>query len=225
MLTLIRLAGTALLVAVAPLALTPFIDRRRRAALRRIVPATCTILEAHGIDYWADFGTLLGFRRDGDIILSDKDADLGVLNSEKPRILSLAPAFAAAGLEITDRGGRSQRVLRVRDRSTGYHLDIYTYAVDGAMLRSELLSPFEDIPAGLVKRRVSAVFLGAPIRVPEDVDAVLRHRYGDSFQTPRRGDKGATRPYSALRTVLEDIEAGWVGIASWLRMTASSRES
>lgn len=213
----IWIAGGAAAVGLAPLALTPLVDRRRRNALRRLVPAVCGILDAHGVTYWADFGTLLGFRREGDIILSDKDADLSILASDKPKILALGDPFARAGLEVTDRGGRSQRVLRIRDRRTAYHLDIYTYTEDGYTLRSDLMSPQEDIPARLVERCRHASFLGGSMRVPHDVDAVLRHRYGDGFATPRRGDKGKTRPYSVVRSVAEDVEAGWIGIWSWLR--------
>jgi hypothetical protein len=216
MLAILGLIGAGVLVAIAPLLLTPLIDRHRRRALRRIVPGVCAVLNAHGIDYWADFGTLLGFRRERDIILSDKDADLGVLRDEKPKILALGGELARAGFALTDRGGRSQRVLRVRDRRTGYHLDIYTYVLDGGVLRSDMMRS-EDIPAALVNDRVAAAFLGGSIVVPRDVDAILRHRYGDAFHVPRRGDKGATRPYSAIRSLLEDVEAGWIGIVSWLR--------
>lgn len=214
-------AGAVGAVGAAPLALTPVIDRLRRDALRRLVPAACAVLDAHAIDYWADFGTLLGFRRDGDIILGDKDADLSVMADEKPKILALEGAFATAGLDLIARGGRSGRVLRIRDPRTRYHLDVYSYTRDGDMLRSELTSPSEDIPAALVEGRHSLPFLGGSVRVPRNVDGVLRYRYGDRFLTPRRGDKGATRPYSAIRSVLEDIEAGWIGIAAWLRSVAS----
>jgi len=218
---LLEALACATVVAAAPLALTPAFDRRRRGALRRIVPAVCRVLDRHAVDYWADFGTLLGFYRERDVILSDKDADLCVLDSEKPKILALADEFRREGLELTDSGGRSRQVLRIYDAPTRYHLDIYAYARDGATLRSELASPQEDIPEALVAPRVSAPFLGGSIRVPADVEAVLRHRYGHAFRTPRRGDKGATRPYSFVRSVLEDVEAGWVGIWSWLRSTVS----
>lgn len=217
MLLLIRVAGAAVALAAAPLALTPVVDRRRRAALRRLVPAVCAILDADGIGYWADFGTLLGFRREADIIVSDKDADLSVMADERSRIVALAPQFAREGFELTECGGRSGRVLRIHDRRTLYHLDIYTYQRDGDMLRSDLHSPNEDIPAHLVSRRVPATFLGGSIQVPQNVDDVLLHRYGEGYLTPRRGDKGATRPYRRVRAVMEDIEAGWIGIWSWLR--------
>src|SRR5262245_30068686 len=119
--------GIAAGIAIAPLALTPLIDRSRQRALRELVPRVCAVLHAHHVAYWADFGTLLGFRRDRDIIVSDKDADLCVMADEKPRIVALGPEFARSGMILTDRGGRSQRVLRIFDARTRYHLDIYTH--------------------------------------------------------------------------------------------------
>jgi hypothetical protein len=211
------LVVSAAFLVAAPLALTPFFDRRRQRALRTVVRAVCGVLDAHGVDYWADFGTLLGFHREHDVIRSDKDADLSVMASEKSRILALADEFRAAGLEITDRGGRSRRVLRIHDARTRFYLDVYTFARDGDMLRSEISSPGDDIPARLVEHRVAAPFLGGSIRVPADVEAVVRYRYGDDYRLPRRNDKGTARPYSAVRSVLEDVEAGWVGLWSWLR--------
>ena len=167
--------------------------------------------------YWCDFGTLLGFYRDGDIIRGDKDADLSIVASEKPRIMALAGALHAHGYDLTDRGGRAGMLLRIYDRRTRYYLDIYPYEREGSTLRSVLASPEEDIPAALVARRVPAPFLGATIRVPEDASAVLRHRYGSTFATPRRGDKGITRPYSLERSVLEDLQDNVLGLWSWLR--------
>ena len=208
--------ATPIALASAVLALTPVIDSYRRAALRRLVPSTCRILEANGIDYWCDFGTLLGLYREGDIIRGDKDADLGILESERPRLMALAAAFEADGHELTDRGGRSRRVIRIYDTRTRYYVDVYPYRADGAVLRSVIASPQEDIPSALVARRVTAPFLGATVRVPDNIEGVLRHRYGPAFRTPRRGDKGATRRYSRLRSLFEDLQDNVLGIWSWV---------
>jgi hypothetical protein len=213
----IVLAGTTLFLA----AITPAIDRYRRAVLRRIVADVCRILDAHDIDYWCDFGTLLGFYRERDIIRSDKDADLSILDAEKPRVLALAGVLRANGYDLTDRGGRARKVIRIYDRETRYYIDVYPYIADGATLRSVLASPQEDIPAALVARRMAAPFLGATIRIPEDVVAVLRHRYGPAFTMPRRGDKGTARRYSALRSFGEDLLDNLLGVGSWLRWTAA----
>jgi len=208
--------ATPLALAMGVLALTPAIDAYRRAALRRLVPGICAVLEAHAIDYWCDFGTLLGFYRERDIIRGDKDADLGILESERPRLMALAGAFTARGYELTDRGGRLRNVIRIYDARTRYYTDVYPYREEGGVLRSLVASPQEDIPAGLVARRVAASFLGSTVRVPEDIEGVLRHRYGPAFRTPRRGDKGATRPYSRLRSIGEDLQDNFLGIWSWL---------
>ena len=195
----IGLAGTA----VALLAITPAIDAHRRAALRRVVCDVCRIFEAHRIDYWCDFGTLLGFYRERDIISGDKDADLSILESEKPKIMALADVLRAQGYELTDRGGRARKLIRIYETKTRYYLDV--------------ASPQEDIPADLVARRVPASFLGATVRVPEDVPAALRYRYGPAFTTPRRGDKGTARPYNTLRSIIEDLQDNVLGIVAWLR--------
>jgi hypothetical protein len=209
--------GAPLALAIGVLALTPVIDAYRRTALRRLVPGVCGVLDAHGIDYWCDFGTLLGLYRERDIIRGDKDADLAILESELPRVLALGDAFRARGYLLTDRGGRARNVVRVYDPRTGYHVDIYPYRADGDLLRSLVASPQEDIPAGLVERRVPTSFLGVTVQVPDDIERVLRHRYGPAFATPRRGDKGATRPYSRLRSVLEDLQDNLLGIWSWIK--------
>lgn len=218
---IIDLLVTVLAICLVLFALTPVIDRRRQHALRRALAEVCTLFRTHGVDYWCDFGTLLGFYRERDIIRGDKDADLSILVSEKPRVMALAGELAARGYDLTDRGGRSRRVIRVYDRRTRYHIDVYAYEPEGARLRSLLASPHEDIPAALVARRVEARFLGATITVPEDVVAVLTHRYGPGFGEPRRGDKGAARPYSAVRSLLEDLLDNALGVWSWLRTLQS----
>ena len=209
--------GAPLALAIGVLALTPLVDAYRRTALRRLVPGVCAVLEAHGIDYWCDFGTLLGLYRERDIIRGDKDADLAIVESELPRVLALSDALRARGYALTDRGGRAGNVVRVYDPRTGYYVDVYPYRADGDVLRSLVASPQEDIPSALVARRVATSFLGATVRVPDDIEGVLRHRYGPGFATPRRGDKGATRPYSRLRSVFEDLQDNLLGIWSWMK--------
>jgi len=218
---LVRGFGTIVALVAGLLALTPVVDGRRQRTLRRVLADVCRVFAAHGIDYWCDFGTLLGLYRDGDIIRGDKDADLSIVATEKPRIMALGGALRSIGYDLTDRGGRAQKLLRIYDRRTRYYIDIYPYEREGANLRSVLASPAEDIPFALVARRASVPFLGTTIVVPEDVPAVLRHRYGSTFTTPRRGDKGATRPYSRTRSVLEDLQDNALGLWSWLR--AASR--
>jgi len=47
---------------------------------------TVLVLNKFNIDYWVDFGTLLGIHRDHDIILGDNDADICVPISEEANL-------------------------------------------------------------------------------------------------------------------------------------------
>lgn len=215
-LVVLTAAGVLVAAAALLLALTPIIDARRQRELRRTLIDVCRVFDAHGIEYWCDFGTLLGFHREQDIIKSDKDVDVSILVSEKARVMALAEAFSRLGYDMTDRGGRAGKLIRIIDRRTRYYADVNPYLPDGDVLRSAL-SPREDIPARLVARRVRAPFLGTTVLVPEDVQALVSQRYGQSFARPRRGDKGTGRPYSWWYAIVEDLQDNVLGIWSWLR--------
>jgi hypothetical protein len=204
-------------VVVVLWAATPALDRFRRRELRRILRDVCEVLNAHGVEYWCDYGTLLGLVRDGDLILGDKDADLCLVVDQKPRVMGAGPAFQQRGYRLTDRGGDSRRLLRVFDRRTPFYVDLYEYTRDGETLRSVLEVPLEDVPARLVASRRPLVFLGAPIPVPADAESHLVHRYGPDYRTPRRNDKGRSAPYSRWRSFGEDIQASWLFVWFWAR--------
>jgi hypothetical protein len=208
-------APVTLFAVVAVLyAITPLVDAYRRRALRRCLPGVCGVLNAHGVDYWCDFGSLLGYHRDRDIIWGDKDADVCIHVSEKEKVLGLAAAFETAGYWFTDKGGDAKKLLRVYDRRTNYYVDIYPFDPDGEMLRS-VLSAGDDVPARLVAPRVDVPFLGGTIRVPQDVEALIVYRYGPDYRRPRRGDKGRSRKYTRLRSWYEDIEANVLDLGSF----------
>lgn len=194
-------------VPIALLLLTPWLDRRRRAALRPLLRDACEVLDSHGVEYWCDYGTLLGLVRDGDLILGDKDADLCLLEDQKQRVLAAADSFRARGYRLTDRGGAAQRLLRVLDTRTPFYVDIYPYRREGATLVSLLDSPLEDIEARLVERRSRLAAFGTTLPVPAEAEALLLRRYGPGWRTPRRNDKGRVRVHTLAQSVWEDIEA------------------
>jgi len=211
--TLAALAVAVFGLAAALLALTPLIDRYRRRELRRLLRDVSAVLNANGIDYWCDFGTLLGLVREADLILGDKDVDLSVPIEEKRRVMALAPAFAERGYRVTDQGGAARRLLRVFDTRTPFYADLYPYERAGEMLRSVLNSPSEDLPAALVANRQRLTAFGASVAAPGELDAVLVRRYGPRYQVPRRNDKGRARAYSRWLSLWEDLEAS--AVCSW----------
>jgi phosphorylcholine metabolism protein LicD len=44
-------------------------------------------LEKHKVEFWIDFGTLLGFYRQGDFLETDPDADIGVKRNEQDKVV------------------------------------------------------------------------------------------------------------------------------------------
>lgn len=188
------------------LGITPWLDRFRRAALRRILKDVTEVLNRHGVDYWADFGTLLGLVRDGDVILGDKDVDLCVLDVERPRVMAAQADFVARGYRLTGEGGAARKLMRVFDRRTPFYADIYPYSHHGDTL-SSVLDPRDDAPASLVMNRTTADFQGEAVSIPREAERLLEYRYGPTFKTPRRNDKGRAGGAGLWHSVTQDLEA------------------
>jgi hypothetical protein len=210
-------AALAALVAV-----TPLVDARRHVILRQILRDVCTVLHDYGLDYWCDFGTLLGYYRDGDVIRSDYDVDLCMLDGDKPKLLALAGVLKARGYTLANSNGTTKLVVRIWNDRTGYYADMYTYRPDGPMLRSTFRS-VEDLPAALVAGRTDVPFLGTTIRVPHDIEPLLLHRYGPTFRTPRRADQGVAYGYRRWEAFLRVLENNCVGIWSVAKSAVTRR--
>jgi hypothetical protein len=198
------------------LAITPLLDRFRRRALRRVLRDVAEVLGSHGVTYWADFGTLLGLVREGDLILGDKDVDLCVLDRERPLVMGAAEDFAARGYALTGEGGAKRKLMRVFDRRTPFYADIYPYVPEGDTLRS-VLDPRDDVPKDLVKDKVLMVFQGSRVLIPRDTGPLLAYRYGPTYAIPRRNDKGRAGGSGLVHSLLQDLEASALFLWFYLR--------
>ena len=59
------------------------------------------ILDKAGIEFWIDFGTLLGFYRQGDFLETDPDIDIGVKREYQDKVVAVAPQLAKIGKIVT----------------------------------------------------------------------------------------------------------------------------
>jgi hypothetical protein len=69
------------------------------------------ILEKHNIKYVAVAGTVLGLNRHGGIIPWDNDIDLGFIDSEWKKLLSIKDELESNGLKFTPRPEHNDKVI------------------------------------------------------------------------------------------------------------------
>src|SRR5262245_58467624 len=193
--------------------MTPLVDHYRQQILRRCFRDVCDVLNEHGVDYWCDFGTLLGCYRENDIILRDYDVDLCMMVDQRQKVSALGDAFRSRGYTFRDANDTTYRVIRIFDNRSRYYVDLYHYTPDGEWARSPYRSE-EDVPARLVANRTTGTFVGGPVRVPADIPSLLLYRYGPDYMTPRRGDRGVAYGFSRIESFLRVLENNIVGLWS-----------
>jgi len=132
------LASLLFVVLVADLAVMKKCDMAGN--LKELFLFTVSSLNNHGIQYWLDYGTLLGQRRDNAIIPWEFDLDLGVPEEECARISELKPIFSARGHTMYDRTDYISKkarwgyspylhtpCIRIYDQNDAYYVDLYWY--------------------------------------------------------------------------------------------------
>ena len=165
---------------------------RQRRTLRRMAQDVIQALNETDITYWVDFGTLLGIHREGDIILLDNDADICIPSVTKEQWRRFGARITSMGYEL------QSHILPAISRvfePWGLFTDVYDVALseDGTVYYGPT-GPNSDVPAHLIGVPITIPWTAAGrtslVRVPQDIEGVLRWRYGDDYMTPRPFYKG-----------------------------------
>ena len=153
-------------------------------------------LNAQGITYWLEFGTLLGYYREHDFIKHDDDLDFGAYRHDAPRIKK---ALEARGFKLirsyADNGSGLEECYRYlhttldvfyfhRD-AEGLHCTSYTRA--GKSLLSSLLNRRPCMVKQISipdKGFVAVDYKGCTVNVPTDCVEHLTWHYVPTFMTP-----------------------------------------
>jgi len=196
-------------------AATGFPRKKERVArafhkqLRRLARAVLPCLEAitvHRTDvtWWIDFGTLLGFVREGDIILDDNDVDVCLLfahEEDGPLVMEQLAQCLGDRFCVTHPYGHIYRVVERRDVIFGFFVDLYINRLDeDAVLRGATGSN-SDVPLSLIlggngdartaRRSWPRIGLHQKVvRIPIDHEGTLVWRYGEDWRLPKPGFKG-----------------------------------
>ena len=161
----------------------------RRKILRKMALDVFEILDKNDIEYWTDFGTLLGIIRENDIILYVNDVDISIIDNENNRskMVDVAKSAKEKGYKLNyyDLG-----IYRIEKYI--YFTDLILYKLDDDIYKNISPIEFPNIPKKYINPIIDYVWEkeNITIKVPNDVHNALVWRYGDDYMTPKRGVKG-----------------------------------
>lgn len=161
----------------------------------------CNIFEEENIEYWADFGTLLGIYREGKFLAHDFDIDMGVMKTSYSKLLE--EKLQQNSFKKLKEYYINEELVEQTWTWNGVLIDIFYYGIkDDKVYAYEFYTKGEVVK---VKRDDNTfectnldalkmylpylktkiiTFNGFSIRVPEDEDKYLRAVYGDGYMVP-----------------------------------------
>lgn len=132
-------------------------------------------------NWWLDFGTLLGFYRDGKIIDHDSDLDVGIIYEDfYNNIDSIKSKISEMGFYFTKVSDLFYRVNF--SKKNLLHCDIFLFKQDNGIYKThfnEYLSKYDEIFP--LKK---TVFFKTEFNTPNNIEFFLETRYGSSWKTP-----------------------------------------
>jgi hypothetical protein len=172
-----------------------------KAHIRGVMADVAKHLDLVGIRWWIDYGTLLGFIRNGGLIPWDKDCDLGMLADDRQKLLDLQKVFLGIGYHATYASPRPTQRFRTGDRMkvslsnlNRSNVDIFIWERNKPS--KGLLDRRNYIGADLYKGREFPIEWALPLRrgtwdgidvsVPAEPEKLAEHRYGATWMEPMR---------------------------------------
>jgi|GEM_PF-435750 len=160
-----------------------------------------SLLEAHQVLYWIDFGTCLGAYRYGGIIPWDWDIDLAIFEEDHDNVKKLLATLDPEKYQIQDWSSYSQpkTLLKLYVKETKNFIDIYHYKIDivkktltyvytykdsafpDSWKRSDQLPSHSPLAFDQVFPLKKANFDGLTVWAPNHVVNFLHTKYGDNL--------------------------------------------
>jgi phosphorylcholine metabolism protein LicD len=164
--------------------------------ITNILLAIRDLFAKHKIEWWMDYGTLLGAVREGRMIPHDKDGDIGVYQDDWEKILELMPELEKLGYNVVVKERRQGRYaagnsIKVRLSETNHtNVDIFPWYAksNGEYSRHNFVSvdmfKGRDFPKEKLEPIGTLTYEGHELPAPADPRWFCEHRYGQKWETP-----------------------------------------
>ena len=176
----------------------PYKNYRIRSKAAVILGKMYKIFEEHTEDYWLDYGTLLGYIREGKIIKGDLDMDFGVITSYQK---SLEQYMVDEGFVISQQiivEGKVTAEQYIYD-GVGFDIFYYRYIDDDKIATNVWLTEDRTVPQKVSYQQGGGElgetvfkfqgtedieFYGMPFKVPKNSASYLEQHYGKNYMIP-----------------------------------------
>ena len=154
-------------------------ENKKLKHLRYAYQEVNRFLHQANVDYWLDFGTLLGFYRENDILPHEIDVDFGVHEKYFDTIISLKNKLPTP-FRLFDTS-QNHRGPKIYISYKGFDIDLYFYEDNRDLLRSYEQTKFPSESSPLKRNMVfpltETTFLNEKTFVPSMVKEYLEHYY------------------------------------------------
>ncbi len=177
-----------------------FLTKKQKVEIRALKDIV-SLLEAHNIIYWIDFGTCLGAYRYGGIIPWDWDIDIAILQEDHENVKRILSTLSPENYQIQDWSSytKPKTLLKLFIKETKNFIDIMHYKIDEDKKNISYIFTFADSPFPQSWKRADieaqkpftyeqifplkkAKFDGLTIWAPNQTVDFLKSRYSENLE-------------------------------------------
>lgn len=161
------------------------------------------VFDKHGITFFLMYGTLLGAIREKDFIGHDTDTDIGVLESQRNKIIAALKELQELGFNLIRTGNPDDRATIIRNDE---YIDFGLFRKEkdkSGLTYYQYANNREYGPHFDQFETVS--FLGAAFLVPSNPEKLLDRWYGKDWSKPKRNMPARVYNYNYLKSFLKRV--------------------